>query len=125
MAGPGSGLDMLEKKNAYYFGTTLGRSWWRRYSDDGLLSRGNARVWVDAEGVHFKRYFLDGVILIPALAIREVFIGRWHAGKWIGAPVLKVAWQKGYEELVSGFAVSWRKSETRAWVEAIEKIVGT
>ena len=109
----------LTTKNGYYYGTTLGRSWWRRYTHDGLLARGTADIIVDRTGVRFRRYLESEERLVPLYGITEVSIGKFHAGKWTGAPIIKVVWIKGGEELVSGFTVSWKKDVTEQWVNAL------
>jgi len=114
---------VLRTKNGLYYGTTKGKSWWRRYTREGWLSRGNAEIWIDSEGFHFHRYLTKETKTIPLKAVREVAVGRWHAGKWTGAPVIKITWKEGEMELVSGFSISWKREETDRWVSEIMRLV--
>jgi len=115
--------SVLKSKNGLYYGTTRGGSWWRRHAKGGWFSRGNAEIWLDAEGFHFRRYLTSETKTIPLKAIRDVSLGRWHAGKWTGAPVIKIAWKEGDLDLVSGFSVSREKEEAKRWVAEIAKRV--
>ncbi len=119
-----SGGALLKSTNGYYYGTTIGNSWWRRYTEKDWFSRGNAEIWVDNDGVHFHLYMTRAVRSIPAASITGIRIGKWHAGKWTGAPVIKIAWKKGGTALESGFAVSWSSEETDRWISVIRSITG-
>jgi len=114
---------LLQTKNGYYYGTTKGNSWWRRYSKNGWLSRGNSEIWVYQDGLYFRRYLTKAIKKIPAQEIKAVTIGRWHAGKWTGAPVLKIAWTKDGKAVTSGFSVSWDKEQVNAWVDVLSRLV--
>jgi hypothetical protein len=114
---------ILEEKNAYYCGTTKGSSWWRRYIRDGWFSKGNCEIWVDQEGLHFRRYLTKKVMTIYHRDVTEITVGKWHGGKWTGTPILRIAWKKEDLELVSGFSVSKNKEETDRWVATIEDCV--
>ncbi len=118
-----SGSALLKSRNGYYYGTTIGASWWRRYSEKDWFSRGNAEIWVDKSAIYFQRYMTASAQNIPLISITGLTVGRWHAGKWTGAPVLKVVWRKGGMELVSGFAVSWSREETERWISLIRSII--
>ncbi len=112
----------LETKNGYYYGTTKGRSWWRRYTKDGWLARGNSEIWVDEKGFRFRRYMMKEIKEIPCDRIVQVETGRWHAGKFTGAPVIKVIWNIGEIEVVSGFSIAMDKKKTDHWIEGIKAI---
>ena len=114
---------VLRTKNGYYYGTTVGKSWWRRYRQGGWLSRGNGEMWIDAEGIHFHRYLTKDTKSIPLHSVTAVGIGRWHAGKWTGAPVIKIAWKEGPLDLVSGFSISWKRDETERWVSELRRLL--
>jgi hypothetical protein len=120
---PPSSPPLLETRNGYYYGTTKGKSWWRRYRGKGWLSRGNSEIWVHSDGVYFRRYLTKTVKKIPSGSIKEVHMGRGHAGKWTGAPVIKIVWMEGDLELVSGFSVSWKKDQAEAWIRVIRELV--
>ena len=113
----------LKTKNGFYYGTTVGKSWWKRYKQGGWFSRGNGEMWIDREGIHFHRYLTKDTKTIPLHAVKGVEIGRWHAGKWTGAPVIKITWEEGPLELVSGFSISWKRQETERWVAELRKLL--
>lgn len=113
---------VMTTSNGLYYGTTRGRSWWSRYLKDGLFSRGNCEITVDESGLHFRRYLTSQAKDIPWQKVVAVEVGRGHAGKWTGAPVIKVVWKEADQLLVSGFSVSYRSEETRRWLEAIAAI---
>ncbi len=73
---------MLHLKKAYYYGTTKGRSWWRRYSGEGWLMRGAGEMWLDNVGIHFTRYMTKKKLTIPLCDVEVLETGSWHAGKW-------------------------------------------
>jgi len=110
---------MLRLKKVYYYGTTKGKSWWRRYSGDGWLMRGAAELWIDDEGIHFKRLLTSSVQTIPFQDIQGIEFGKWHAGKWTGVDIVKIIWQKDGMTLVSGFSLSKKKEETQKYVQMI------
>lgn len=118
-----SSVPLLQTKNGYYYGTTKGKSWWRRYSKEGWLSRGNSEIWVHEDGLYFRRYLTQTIKKIPSEWMKGVSIGRWHAGKWAGAPVIKISWVKDDIELISGFSVSWKKDEVTAWVRVLSNLI--
>lgn len=115
--------QFLKTKNGYYYGTTKGKSWWRRYTKDGWLARGNSEIWVDGNGVHFQRYLTKEIKSISLNDIIEITTGKWHAGKWMGTPIIKIAWRKQNLELVSGFAVSWSNDGTSKWIKTLNDVI--
>ncbi len=115
----GSSPLILSEKNAYYCGTTKGKSWWRRYMGEGWLSRGNCEMWVDREGLHFRLYLTKKIMTIHPRDVTEITVGKWHAGKFTGAPIIKVTWKKGGQERVSGFSVSKTMEDTDRWVAVL------
>lgn len=118
-----SSAPLLETRNGYYYGTTKGKSWWRRYSKEGWLGRGNSEIWVHSDGVYFRRYLTKTIKKIPSDNIREISTGRGHAGKWMGAPVIKITWRKEDLELVSGFSVSWKKDQVQTWIRVLNSLI--
>ncbi len=113
--------QIIKTKNGYYYGTTKGKSWWKRYSKKGWLARGNSEVWIDVDGVHFRRYLTKKVKSIFYKDIIGIETGKMHAGKWAGVPVIKIAWRMEDQMLVSGFSISKSKEETAKWIEIIKK----
>jgi len=114
---------LIETKNGYYYGTTKGGSWWRRYSREGWLSRGNSEIWLHEDGLYFRRYLTKTVKKIPSQDMKAVSMGKWHAGKWTGAPVIKIVWITDGIELVSGFSVSWKKETAGDWISALDRVM--
>jgi hypothetical protein len=86
---PAAADALLKTDNGYYYGTTKGNSWWRRYTGKGWLSRGNSDLVVDINGVHFRRKLANQWFSIPRSAITRISTGCGHAGKWTGAQLLK------------------------------------
>jgi hypothetical protein len=114
---------IIEERNAYYCGTTKGRSWWRRYIREGWFSRGNCEAWVDRKGLHFRRYLTHKVMTLYHREVTEITVGKWHAGKFTGTPIIKIAWKKDDLELVSGFSVSRTVEGTDRWVTILKDCV--
>jgi hypothetical protein len=115
---------LLRTGNGYYYGTTKGDSKWRRYTGKGWLSRGNAELVVDINGVHFRRKLSKKWLSIPRSAITEISTGgRGHAGKWTGAQVIRIRWTKDDQQLVSGFSVAYDKNEVQRWVSVLEDLL--
>jgi uncharacterized protein (UPF0248 family) len=114
---------VMATANGLYYGTTRGKSWWSRYLKDGFFSRGNCEIAIDESGLHFRRYLTSEAKDIPWHKVIAVEVGRGHAGKWTGAPVIKIVWKESEQVLVSGFSVSYRSEEARRWVEAITAIL--
>jgi len=99
-------LDINEK-TGLYLGAEIDGKWWKRYTKDKLLARGNGKYWHDNECFYFLRYLTKEPITIPLKNITEFKIGKWHSGKWcFGYPVLKIVWLKDELKLSSGFLIS-------------------
>ena len=78
-----------------YFGTEIDEKWWKRYSKNKLLTRGNGLFWCDTQSIHFLRYLTKEPISIPLANVIEFKTGKWHAGRWGGNnKLLKVVWKK-------------------------------
>ena len=110
-----------DKKRGHYLGTEIDGKWWRRYSRDGFLARGNGEFQVDARTLQFRRYFIKTLIVIPLSDVRDVKLGKWHSGRWAGgAPVVKILWTKGDTLLCSGFVFSRDAREIDVLVRKIQ-----
>ena len=116
---------ILTTKNGYYCGTARGDSWWRRYTKGGWLARGNSEVWIEKSGIFFRRYMTKEIKEIPFQKITNIKTGKWHGGKFIGAPVMKVAFLINGEEVWAGICISRNKEETQKWIDTIEQLSGT
>ncbi|MCP3887884.1 MAG: hypothetical protein GY702_03285 [Desulfobulbaceae bacterium] len=112
---------MFHLKKAYYYGTTKGHSWWRRYSGDGWLMRGAGEMWLDETGIHFTRYMTKKILTIPLADLKALETGRWHAGKWTGVEIVKVVWQHDGMVLVSGFSLAKHKDESQKYLQILRE----
>lgn len=104
-----------------YLGTEINEKWWKRYTKDKFLSRGNGEFWHDESGFYFLRYLTKEPIFIPFSSIIGIEIGKWHSGKWaFGNLILKIIWQKDGLKLSSGFIVFKNKEETLKLKQELE-----
>ncbi len=114
-------LDIKEK-TGLYLGTEIDEKWWKRYTKDKLLARGNGKYWYDDQAFHFLRYLTKEPISIPFKFIKEFKIGKWHSGKWcFGYPVLKIIWFKNDLKLCSGFLISQNNDELVNFISELQK----
>ncbi len=105
------------RKTGLYLGTEISEKWWKRYSKNRLLARGNGTFWHDDQAFYFLRYLTREPITIPFKDIVEFKTGKWHAGRWcFGYPILKIIWLRDGLKLSSGFFISKNS-------EDIEKII--
>jgi hypothetical protein len=54
--------------------------------------RGNGNLALTADELIFAQWIPNRVTRIPRASILEVTTAKSHLGKWIGRPLLKVAW---------------------------------
>ena len=102
---------MSEEIEGKYFGTEINEKWWRRYTKNKMLARGNGLFSYNEQSLSFLRRLTKVPISIPFAAIQEFKTGRWHAGQWgAGQSIIKVIWKQGGLLLSSGFTVSKDKS---------------
>lgn len=115
---------MVEKRRGHYLGTEIDQKWWRRYVKGGFFARGTGEYWFDKTAFYFHRHLTDAPIVIEFKDVIGVRIGKWHSGKWAGGkPVVKLLWEKGSEQLCSGYVLSSDQGETEVQVEKI-KLLG-
>lgn len=106
-------LKMMERERGHYLGTEIDGKWHRRYREDGLFARGLGEYWIDGDALQFRRYLTKTPFSIPLRQVRAVELGRWHAGRWVGAErAIKLIWEHEGRELSSGFVF------TRTSIEA-------
>lgn len=104
-------LDIAEKTGAY-LGTEINEKWYRRYTKDKFLARGNGKYWYDGDAFFFRRFLSKTPVQIPLADIIGFKIGKWHSGRWcIGCPILKIIWSKNGQKLSSGFLISKNESD--------------
>jgi hypothetical protein len=114
----------MEKKRGHYLGTEIEGKWWRRYMRDGFWARGNGEYWYDEGAFYFRRYLTRDPLSIPLSRLREVQLGRWHAGRWAwGAPIVKLIWEHDGLSLISGFVLSREESQAQQMVQDLERQV--
>lgn len=105
-------LDINEKIGLY-LGSEIDEKWWKRYTKDKLLARGNGKYWHDDKAFYFLRYLTKEPITLPFTNIVEFKTGKWHSGRWcFGYPVLKIIWLKDGLRLSSGFVMSKNNDDT-------------
>ena len=116
-------MSFYQQQNGHYLGTEISNSWWRRYKEDNYFMRGTGTYWLDGENIYFLRKLTKEPIKIPYESIKKATIGRWHAGKWTGRPIVKVHWEKDGKELSSGFAVSKDKNFAQSFKDTLEEVI--
>jgi hypothetical protein len=100
-----------------YLGTEIAGKWWRRYRARGFFSRGNGELWLDEEGLHFRRLLTRSPLDIAWREISGIRLGRWHSGRWAaGQPVLKLDFERDGKQLSAGFVLArdWQQMEELA-----------
>ncbi len=107
----------------YYFGTTRGNSFWRRYKENGLFERGYGEFWLTKTCLYFRLYFTLVPIEITTRKITGLSYGYGHAGKISPKLVLKVHWKSDDLELVSGFASTKDPKELAQWERMLRKVI--
>ena len=112
----------LIRGKGYYFGTTIGNRFWRRYKDNNFFTRGDGEIWLTKPVLYFRRYFTMNPIEIPTKAIFKITMGHGHAGKLSMAPTVKVHWIKDGETIVSGFLISKDINELIRWQKKLQKV---
>ncbi len=117
------GKDDLFRSKTYYYGTTIGTGFWRRYKEGKLKDRDYGELWATRKGLFFRRYFTMEPIKISAHAIEDLSFGYGHAGKPALRTVLKVHWRSNDTLLVSGFASTKNTAEVLEWEKQIKKIM--
>ena len=118
----GQSKSALIQGKGYYFGTTIGNSFWRRYKKDNLFARGNGEIWLTRTTLYFRRYLTMNPIKIPTKAIIKITMGHGHAGKLSMAPTVKIHWLKEGETVVSGFIISKEIQELIRWQKKLQSV---
>lgn len=109
-------------EKAFYAGTTYGDAWWRSYTGEGLQSRYPARISLDNHGIRIERLNTPDapVIHIPYEYISGIELrGKWHGGRYLNAPVIKLYHCSNGHAVTTGIAVSKRISDAQQWAAAI------
>ena len=113
------------KKEIYgkYFGTEIDEKWWKRYTRNKMLARGNGTFSFDEKSIYFLRFLTKKPIQIEIRKIIDIKTGKWHAGQW-GArkPILKIVWRDDEQMLSSGFSISNQFDEVFSELQKLTKI---
>ena len=105
-----------------YIGTVIDDKWWKRYLKDKLFARGNGEYWYDENAFYFRRYLTHSPIKIPFDKVSEIKTGKTHAGQWqMGAPIIKLYWEKRGIQLSSGFLVSRKPAITESVIADLKE----
>lgn len=113
------------KRNGQYLGTEINEKWWRRYSKNSMLARGNGIYWYDDNSFLFLRKLTKTPISISFKDIIEFKIGKWHSGKWgAGNPVLKIIWNNNSKKMSSGFIINKEIEEVNNLVKELKYQIG-
>lgn len=106
-----------------YFGTEIDEKWWRRYTKNKMLSRGNGKFFFDEKAISFLRTLTKEPIQIDTRKIVELKTGKWHAGQWgAGKPILKILWKNNDQILSSGFSLSNKFDEVLSELKELTKL---
>ena len=115
----------INEKTGLYLGTEVEEKWWKRYTEDKLLARGNGEYWNDDQAFNFLRYLTKEPIKIPYNKIIGFRVGKWHSGKWcFGYPILKIIWSQNNHRLCSGFFISKKEEEVGNFISELESEYG-
>ena len=95
------------RRKGNYVGTVIDDRWWKRYLKDKLFAKGNGEYRYDETAFYFRRYLTHSPIKIHFEKIIGIKTGKTHAGQWLmGAPIVKLYWEKEGVRLSSGFLLS-------------------
>jgi hypothetical protein len=106
-------------EHAFYVGTRC-VGWWRPFFARGWMMKANCALWLDDEGLHFRRHLLQYVATVPWAQV----VGARVGGKWWGTrpllvPSLLVRWRRGRTEVESCFTVAHDAAEVEDWARSI------
>lgn len=117
-----SNSDNTSKKG-HYLGTEIDEKWWKRYSKNKFLARGNGEYWYDGDSFYFHRLLTKKPISIPLRNIEDYKLGTWHAGRWgAGQKILKIIWRNNNQKLSSGFLISKDLTEIEELIADLKKV---
>lgn len=98
---------MSRQFSGKYFGTEINGKWWRRFTKNKMLARGNGKFSYDDVSISFLRTLTKTPITIDFVRITGFNTGTWHGGQWGGGKtIIKVLWKDGKHVLSSGFYVA-------------------
>ena len=109
------------QKSARYAGTQMADKWYKIYKKDLFWVRGNGKIWLGDDRIHFLRIGLKKEILIPCKSIKDIKFGYWHCRGWQIWLTIKVIWEREGQLLSTGFVVSRHKEATKEFANLIRK----
>jgi len=115
------GKIILEENWANFLGFETIDKEGKRHNDL-LVIRGNGKLRLEDDGIHFTRMVPEKSFFIPASKIKKVEISSSHNGKWVLFPiVLKIYYEEESEIKVFGIMVRWKRR--KLWKERIENLM--
>lgn len=106
--------------HAFYVGTRC-LGWWRPFFARGWMMRANCSLWLDPEGLHFRRHLTRIVATIPWPDVLGSSVGgRWWGTRPLLVPSLLVRWRHRGADVESCFAIARDAAEVEGWVRTIE-----
>ncbi len=116
--------DILEKRNASFFGfETIDPATGKKRRDPAVV-RGNGNLTLSETELRFQRYAPPVDIRVPLDLVEGTRLARSHNGKSFGfLPVLQIAFRTATDTQVLGVCVG-RQHEAEPWIAAIERARG-
>ena len=106
-------MSAIRKKSGHYLGTRIEHKWWRRYTEEGFMTRGNGEYWIADGSLFFQHRARQDPIHLPLCDIVEVALSPCkERAPNIGRPVVHLTWKKDGRWLSSGFILSSSAEET-------------
>lgn len=103
---------MSVKIEGKYYGTEIDEKWWKRYTKNKLLARGNGTFSYDEQAISFLRFLTRTPITIDLRKILDIKTGKWHSGQWgNGKTIIKILWKNDGQLLSSGFSLNSKQSD--------------
>ena len=115
---------MTEEMAGKYYGTEINEKWWRRYTKDKMLARGNGTFSYDQDAISFLRMLTKVPIVIRFEEITGFKTGKWHSGQWgTGRPIIKVLWTRNNQSLSSGFSVAKSNDDIEKMISELNTLL--
>ena len=75
-------MQSTGKKRGHYLGTEINEKWWKRYTKNKMLARGNGVFSYNQDSIKFLRKLTTSPIEINFNEIVDIKTGKWHSGQW-------------------------------------------
>lgn len=116
----------MEERRGHYLGTEIDGRWYKRYRQDGLFARGLGDYWIEGDVLRFRRYLTREPLSIPLRRVQSVELGRWHAGRWVGAErAIKLVWEDEGKRLSSGFVFTKTAAEAEKQAGELRDLIAS